>query len=324
MEKISVIVPIYNVSAYLDKCIKSLIEQTYRNLEIILVDDGSTDDCGEKCEQWAKTDERIVVIHKENGGLSDARNAGLAVATGELIGFVDSDDWIDKSMYQRLYNEIERVGCDIALCCFHETETENVCIEESDIKYEFTGRELLRHMFEGNHEPYVTYSVWKCLYRRRAIDNLRFPKGRVYEDVLFTINAFWSQSHIVVLKDKLYYYRVRRNSITKRHLSQKQIDDVFEYCDGLLKYYNSNGTAEEKLYIREAILWTVLSFRYEVMIGKGQMNLAKSLSGYLHNNGIYMSCIENLSVKKLLKYWAWSGSRCRTIIYNVVSSVLRG
>ena len=114
--KISVIIPVYNVEEYLDKCVTSVLNQTYKNLEIILVDDGSPDNCPKMCDEWAKKDKRIKVVHKKNGGLSDARNSGIEVCTGEYIGFVDSDDYIDKQMYKELLKRIESTNSDMVMC----------------------------------------------------------------------------------------------------------------------------------------------------------------------------------------------------------------
>ena len=116
MELISIVVPVYKVEPYLDKCVSSIVNQTYKNLEIILVDDGSPDNCPAMCDAWAEKDNRIRVIHKPNGGLSDARNAGMSVATGELMAFVDSDDWIAPDMYEKLYHHLTEDGSDIAAC----------------------------------------------------------------------------------------------------------------------------------------------------------------------------------------------------------------
>ena len=116
MELISIVVPVYKVEPYLDKCVSSIVNQTYKNLEIILVDDGSPDNCPVMCDAWAEKDNRIRVIHKPNGGLSDARNAGMSAATGELIAFVDSDDWIAPDMYEKLYHRLTEDGSDIAAC----------------------------------------------------------------------------------------------------------------------------------------------------------------------------------------------------------------
>ncbi len=321
MEKISVIVPVYNVENYIDKCVESIVNQTYANLEIILIDDGSTDSSGRKCDEWAKKDNRIIVIHKENGGLSDARNAGLKVATGDYIGFVDSDDWIADEMYDKLLSTLKDVNCEIALCEFLETETENVEKDKTEKKFEFTGRNLLRHMFEGKLNPYVTYSVWKCLYKKEAIKGLSFPKGRVYEDVLFTTEAFWRQDRIVVLKEKLYYYRVRVESITKRRLNHKQVEDILAYCDGLLSFYKENASKEEIGYLREAILWTILSFRYSILINNGNAELASSLKDYLRQNDINFLSVERKSLKKFVRYVIWSGSRFGCIFMNHLNSM---
>ena len=115
-DKISIIVPIYNVKKYIQQCVESLINQTYKNLEIILIDDGSTDGCGELCDEFGKKDQRIHVIHKQNGGLSDARNKGIDVASGDYIGFVDSDDWISHNMYEKMLSSLKSVNADIAVC----------------------------------------------------------------------------------------------------------------------------------------------------------------------------------------------------------------
>ncbi|MBP5599730.1 MAG: glycosyltransferase [Lachnospiraceae bacterium] len=324
MDKISVIVPVYNVENYIDKCVESIVNQTYSNLEIILVDDGAIDSSGKKCDEWAKKDARITVIHKENGGLSDARNAGLKIATGDYIGFVDSDDWIDTTMYERLYKELSDGKTNIALCEFLETETEDVKGEKTGKKYEFTGRELLQHMFEGNLEPYVTYSVWKCLYRKEAIEELTFPKGRVYEDVLFTAKAFWEQARIVVLADKLYYYRVRRESITKRGFNRKQVEDILAYCDGLLEFYKENGTEVEKQYLNEAILWTVLSFRYDVLNNSKDDSLATLLKDYLRRNSIGFFSVLRKDIKKRIKYTVWNGPKFGCRVMQAVTSIVKG
>ena len=128
MDLISVIVPVYNVEAYLDKCISSIVNQTYRNLEIILVDDGSPDNCPAMCDAWAKKDSRIRVIHKLNGGLSDARNAGMTVTTGELMAFVDSDDWIDVHYIEYLYNALRQSNADISACDLREVYDDTTMI----------------------------------------------------------------------------------------------------------------------------------------------------------------------------------------------------
>lgn len=127
---ISIIVPVYKVENYLSKCLDSMICQTYKNIEIILVDDGSPDNSGKICDDYAKKDSRIKVIHKENGGLSDARNAGLKIATGKYIGFVDSDDYISVEMYEKLYNQAKKEDADIACCNYYRVKMEKNLIKE--------------------------------------------------------------------------------------------------------------------------------------------------------------------------------------------------
>lgn len=130
MEQISIVVPIYKVEAFLDRCVASLVNQTYQNLEIILVDDGSPDRCGQICDEWAKKDARIRVIHKENGGLSDARNAGIGIATGKYIAFIDSDDWVSKLYIEKLYQIMQLENGDIAECEIVRTVGEEPVIEK--------------------------------------------------------------------------------------------------------------------------------------------------------------------------------------------------
>ncbi len=321
MDKISVIVPVYNVENYIDKCVESIVNQTYTNLEIILVDDGATDSSGKKCDEWAKKDARIAVIHKENGGLSDARNAGLNVATGEYIGFVDSDDWIDKEMYQSLYNVLKENGAKISVCQFIETTNEDEIVEKNEECRVFKGRELLQHMFEGKKDPYVTYSVWKFLYKSEVIGELKFPKGRLYEDVLFTTRAMWSEEKIPVCLRQMYYYRVRPESITKKRLLKKNVEDVFAYCDELLKFYKLNATDAEIAYLREAILWTILSFRYELKSGREDRRLAKELMEYLLKNNISKNDIVNKTLIKQIRYVLWFGPLCFCGFYRFASKL---
>ena len=179
---ISIIIPIYKVEAYLDRCVQSVADQTYRNLEIILVDDGSPDRCPDICDSWSEKDSRIRVIHKENGGLSDARNAGIRAATGELIGFVDGDDYISGEMYEILYDRILADGSDIAACGV------NMIWEDSGKTRLMTkeGTVVLNHedaMRACIDETWLIPPVWNKLYRKELVNDLFFPVGKYHEDV---------------------------------------------------------------------------------------------------------------------------------------------
>ena len=231
---ISVIIPIYKVERYLNECVSSVVNQTYKNLEIILVDDGSPDGCPQMCDEWAKRDSRIRVIHKENGGLSDARNAGMDIATGEYVAFVDSDDYIAPTMYETLvrgFSFSESVG--IVSC--------QICsLKDGQIKQFNTKWNVERPKFLTSKEFIISklteetsFTVWNKLYTRTLLRNTRFRKGRNNEDTLFMydVGRVMEQYQIkeVILSPSFYYYRIRSNSIctsTERPLMGDVIDNL--------------------------------------------------------------------------------------------------
>lgn len=208
MGKISIIVPVYNVEKYLKKCIDSILSQTYTNLDIILVNDGSTDNSGMICEDYAKKDKRITVIHKKNGGLSSARNAGLDIAKGEYIGFVDSDDFIADNMYEILYHSIIDYNCDISIARLQSSDSEE--------KRDFKVRKM--NKFEALERTIVPYDleigIPTRLYKRFIFDNLRFDVGKIYEDFLILTDIFLRAENVVFNGNAVYYYLIRSGSIT--------------------------------------------------------------------------------------------------------------
>ena len=213
MALISVIVPIYKVEAYLERCIRSLVDQTYTDLEIILVDDGSPDRCGEICDEWAKKDERICVVHKENGGLSDVRNAGVAVATGEYIGFVDSDDWVEPRMYELLYTALQETGAQIAECTredFSDSTIPTPYKAETPERQVYTTEQAL---FELIGDGALRQTVWNKLYRAELVKDKLFPVGKINEDEFWTYRVFGEAQVIVRIEAALYHYYQREDSI---------------------------------------------------------------------------------------------------------------
>lgn len=215
---ISVIVPIYNVEQYLDECLESLIHQTYQNQEIILVDDGSSDKSPQICEEWALKDSRIHVIHKENGGLSSARNVGLDEATGDYIAFVDGDDFFDKKMYETLYEGITRSSSiGISAIKFYRYEDGKVSIYRK--KWDSKVDVLVKSQDFGllTLKQEVCHAATNKLYRRELLENVRFREGLLNEDVLFMHDLaklmkernydMWDLAYYA------YYYRMRQNSI---------------------------------------------------------------------------------------------------------------
>lgn len=212
--KISVIVPVYKVEKYLDQCVSSIINQTYKNLEIILVDDGSPDSCPELCDRYAKQDGRVRVIHKANGGLSSARNAGLDTATGDVIAFVDSDDWIDCDAYEKMMDLKNATGAEI-VCCdgvrtdgkkFYKKEFHNKPDGEVVDKAQVV-KELLLDQ--------IGSQVWKCLYNKVCWENIRFPVGRLYEDIPVTFRVVENAEKIAFTNVPFYKYRVNANGISR-------------------------------------------------------------------------------------------------------------
>lgn len=228
---ISVIVPVYNVARYLDKCIDSIVKQTYENLEIILVDDGSTDQSGSLCDKWAKKDARIKVIHKENGGLSDARNVGVRHALGAYIGFVDSDDFIHPKMYELLYNAITLHHAEMAICNYRWIDDAGKTLKYfPDLKNEaLEPEECLDKLAKKHNVLYVT--AWNKLYQKMILERHPFPKGRINEDE-FTVHHFIAQcSKIATIEDDCYYYLQRDNSIMSNAYSVKRLDAVYAMLD---------------------------------------------------------------------------------------------
>ena len=205
MKLLSIIVPVYNVKSYLKKCVESIINQTYTNLQIILVDDGSTDGSQTICDELAKKDSRIVVFHKENGGLSTARNTGLDHAAGEYIAFVDSDDWLEPNMYQDLITQIEEHNADMAVSSFYECkENEKNAIGDSKNVKVLNTEEIF------SNKNQLRFLVWNKIFRNAFVENLRFVPGQVYEDFHFCRQAFLQTKKLVYLDSPLYNYRISR------------------------------------------------------------------------------------------------------------------
>lgn len=223
---ISIIIPVYNVEQYIERCIDSVLLQTYKNLEIILIDDGSTDKSSKICDEYAKKDSRIKVIHKENGGVSSARNAGLDVATGEYIGFVDSDDYIDSNMYECLINSITNNKCDIVICGFHEVfggVIKDVAICESETS--ISVREGIVKLIED--DTYKGY-LWNRLYKRELFDGVKFPEMIVLEDMYVNHLVFEKSKKIHLLDKTLYSYIRRENSVTLKRRTKTEVT-IFRY-----------------------------------------------------------------------------------------------
>ena len=246
---ISIIIPVYNVEKYLDKCVASVVNQTYTNLEIILVDDGSPDNCPAICDQWQAKDSRIKVIRQENGGLSVARNEGLKIATGEFVGFVDSDDWIEPQMYELLLTALLETDADIAVCNYQiETEASNSNISNTElpVRKQYTPETALEKIFKW--QEFIRNYVWNKLYRRTIISDIKFSEGKLYEDVPWTTKVIGNSQKIVSIDCLLYHYLIRFDSLTRDgQYKLRRLHDECEMIEQRLEYIRGHFPKLEKL-----------------------------------------------------------------------------
>lgn len=224
MPRLSIIVPVYKVEKYIHKCVDSILNQTFTDFELILVDDGSPDNCGKVCDDYAKQDSRVMVIHKENGGQSSARNRGLDVAKGDLIGFVDSDDTIDNDMYEQMIcfldnNELDIVCCDTYLVRGNR-EKIRLLFEENKL---FCGNEGV----EANLNGQIDNAVWNKVYKRHLFNDIRFVEGIVYEDVRIMHVLFSKANRIGYISKAFYHYYKRKNSTIANSFNSKSRYNCF-------------------------------------------------------------------------------------------------
>lgn len=221
-EQISVVIPVYNVEQYLRPCLDSVIGQTYDNLQIILVDDGSTDHSGEICDVYREKDSRVTVIHKENGGLSDARNCGIEIARGKYITFIDSDDVVDTTYCEELLKCLKEHNADISLCNVVDFKNNVPTSYQMAGDFLFDTEEAVKAYFRN----VVPAAAWGKLYKRELFDTIRFPKGKIFEDMFIVVDILLMSNCVVGTATGNYYYRWRMGSITKS--SSLKIEDGIE------------------------------------------------------------------------------------------------
>lgn len=222
---ITLIVPIYMVEPYLNRCIKSLVTQTYQNLEIILVDDGSKDNCPAICDAWAKKDSRIRVIHRKNGGLSAARNSGIDAAKGEYLAFVDSDDFVSDEFIETLYQACKQTGSQIAQCRYEYVDGDKMTKDKEEVTEPmevYSGKEMIKGMSWRDGAYNVV--AWNKLYHKSLFESVRYPKGRIHEDEATTHKLFYQAERVAFVYRFLYGYYTGGTSITRDKFSKKRLD----------------------------------------------------------------------------------------------------
>lgn len=242
---ISVIVAAYNIEAYLPRCLDSILSQNYSNLEIIVVDDGSQDHTGAICDRYAQKDERIRVIHQDNQGLSGARNAGLEVAGGAYIGYVDGDDWIEPDMYGAMMEACEREDAELAVCAYRQIGNEREQSVFTEKQYVLTREEALE-IYICDHQTYHIYnSVWSKLFRRDIVEKMRFPIGKKSEDIMYTTKAMVGAAKCVFLDTPYYNYVVdREDSIMNKKLHERRFHDEIPFWMEQMDYLEKSGLKE--------------------------------------------------------------------------------
>ena len=298
-ELISVIVPVYNVEAYLDRCVESLVAQTYKNIEIILVDDGSPDNCPAICDKWAAEDDRIHVIHKENGGLSDARNVGLKDAKGDWVMFVDSDDWVNIRFCETALAAVQKTGAGIGAFSFayvHPEDTDKYLkrsrkkpsVNRKNGPMEVYSTEAAMAELSG---PRVDNYAWNKIYMRQVFDNVQWPQGRLFEDIGTAYRLIDQVETVVYTPEELYYYlqnsagivsNVDKKSKKNSPKARKAMKDIFEqFYDRYQFFLEKYPAGAEAMYDRllcEAVVCCIYNIRDDGAYDKA-LELIRSAKG---------------------------------------------
>ena len=311
-EKISVIIPVYNVERYIEYCLESVINQTYKNLQIILIDDGSTDKSGEICDKYALLDNRIEVIHKENAGLADARNKGLEKAKGKYIAFLDSDDYIYPTFYKSLYKLTKEYAADIGECEFlriniEEKEKAKEIIEKvnenkSIIERVCTNIEALKLLYGPRLNPYLKkVVVWNKIYKKELFKNIRFPVGKLHEDEYTTFKILYSAKKIITTNRVLHGYMQTKNSIMRQEIKQKRIDDNLDAYIKSSEYFRDLNETEIEMLSRRRYLENCIELAGKIIKGNGK-NKDKQVSEitdlYKSNYELYIKNIKGNKIDK--------------------------
>ena len=295
--QISVIVPVYNVEKYLSRCLESIINQSYKNLEIILIDDGSSDRCPEICDMYAEKDQRIKVLHKRNGGLSVARNTGIEIATGEYVAFVDSDDYIAENMYEVLLDRITCDGADIAICNFLYVNDQGELLVEKNCDFPIINecletRNAIKKLSESKAWYYVV--AWNKLYHKDIFKNLRFPKGKYHEDEFVIHYIIQNCGRISCVRDPLYYYVQREKSIMSESFSLGRMDIADALID---RYYFAKKYKYKELKNSSVVTLSTYLCKWEK---------------YAKNNIKYMKRYKEIQNKSMFLIWERSAWNCFT------------
>lgn len=319
---ISIIVPVYKVEKYLRRCIESILRQTFEEFELILVDDGSPDNCGDICDEYAVKDKRVKVIHKKNGGLSSARNAGIDIAKGEYIGFIDSDDWVDAQMYEYLYTNIKSYNAEISVCGIKvEYDDMKEVEKEKKVFNKVTPVVLNREQAMKNmvEQDLFDTGAFNKLYKTILFEGVRFPDGRIYEDLATTYKLIHKSDKVVFDDSVKYHYVLNPNSIMRSKFNSKQLD-VLVASSELTKFIKENYPS-----LNTAALNRSITVNIGILIMMARSNY---IDKYLYKQSeaiiieklwIYLSSKKVKGNMKLYAIAVWGGPQVFKIWINAIS-----
>lgn len=304
MHLISIIIPIYNVEQYLSQCLDSVINQTYKNLEIILIDDGSTDNSGKICDDYALLDNRIKVFHKKNEGVSSARNLGLDNCTGDFIGFVDPDDFIELNMYEILYTEQQKTNADIVWCNYYNYFSKtnynpvnifykNMCYNLSSKKNNFGSDLFYNKYYEHSH-------LWSKLYKKSIFNNIKFPYKKNLEDLFIFLPTFIKANVIYTISKPLYYYRNnRKNSLldisNKKSINLDAIESYILFALDYAYYFSD-------LSQKNILLFNAYKNAFDIFIKKDSLFLYQKISINKLKNLLILNLPLNIKYRIITRY----------------------
>ena len=316
---VSVILPVYNVEKYLDECYKTVKNQTYENIEIIFVDDGSTDSSGKKCDEYAQNDKRIKVIHKKNAGLGMARNSGLDIATGDYVVFVDSDDFIAENMIEKLMISVQEYDADTVYCSsvryygdgnsiIWRNKYDNAVFEKEDILQNVL-LEMIASSPDEKEDQYIAMSVWHAIFSMQVIrgNNIRFHSEREFtsEDIIFDIDYLQCSNRVAFIPDSLYYYRLNKNSLSKK--------------------YNPDRFQKEKILYREIVCKlekilpeaTFIARVNRMFLGRVRGNIMLACTDTHENKlGRIKVIVEDEEVRQAIRCYPYNKNPIRQRVFN--------
>ncbi len=302
---ISIIVPCYNVGRYLSECVDSLVGQSYPDLEILLIDDGSTDNTAEMAGKLAAENENVIYHRRENGGLSAARNTGIELSKGEYIAFVDSDDWVEKDYIEKLYKALSRWDTEIAVCGFtrEDKEKTDVCFDRTGIVSSHAAMKVLGDIYPK--ENLLLVIAWNKLFKKSLFDNIRFPEGRIHEDEFIAHRIISRTDAITVITDPLYHYRIREGSIMSaekkqdlRHLDY--VDAMYDRLEGCRNMFFGDLLVYMLYAYFEEMKWLIVRYSEETIKDNDLKTFFRKRAAYVYFR--YFSATDSYLKKRYLKF----------------------